>query len=338
MSKGRFDCRCRVSCKNHGLAAIAIYRMSAGALNCPDAKGLILRAYTGRTDFRWRFGSGEVPGLRCVVCGLQIVIVAASAGVMPLESAGATETVTATKVCLSRVPQGSGPIAVTGPDDGGIFHGGGKSYFLTDIHARVPLATQNSVTSRQDVNAVIFEAYSAGPANRWDTVPAWIIRHDGQLSQILQERLIESGQAIVSPDLAGSDCLFTLKQAESRAQRAGRGVWQHTQVFSTGKPSDLLKEVGHYIIAEGRIVSLGKTRRTRYLNFGYSWKSDFTVTLKVAEEAAFESMLAEQGYGLDGLEGTAVRVRGVVQRWDGPHIELVHPGQLDVIEPVKGRQ
>lgn len=325
-------------CKNHGLAAIAIYRRSAGAPNCPNAKGWILRAYTGWTDFRHRFGSGKVPVPRCVVFGLKIVIIAASAGSIPPATAQAVETVPATKACLSNGSLGSDPVAVTGPDDDGIFRGGDNSYFLTDIHARTPLITQSFEADRQDANAMVFEAYSAGPANRWDLVPAWIIRRDEHVPQVLQERLVESGEAIVAPDLADSDCLSVLKRAESRARRAGRGVWRHTQVFSTRDSVGLLNEVGHYIIAEGRIVSLGKTQRTRYLNFGYRWKSDFTVTLKVAEEAAFETMLAEQGHGLDGLEGTVVRVRGVVQQWDGPHIELVHPGQLDVIEPAKGRQ
>ena len=273
-----------------------------------------------------------------MVLGLQFVVVAASAGLMQVGPAQAAETVTTTKACLSNVPLGSEPVVVTGPDDDGIFHGGGNAYFLTDIHAQTPLVSPNPEAVRQDSDAMVFEAYSAGPANRWDLVPAWIVRRGEHVSQVLQERLAESGQAIVSPALAGSDCLFALKRAESRALKIDRGIWQHTQVFSTRSPADLLNEVGNYIIVEGRIVSLGKTQRTRYLNFGYRWKSDFTVTLKVAEEAAFETMLADQGHGLDGLEGAAVRVRGVIQRWDGPHIELVHPGQLDVIEPAKGSQ
>jgi hypothetical protein len=149
---------------------------------------------------------------------------------------------------------------------------------------------------------------------------------------LLQETVLEDGDAIAAPELGMLSCALRLKRAEDHARRQERSLWQTRRVHDSRDPERLLKRTGHYVLVEGRVVSLGKTTRTRYLNFGYHWKRDFTATIGTSDEAGFEELLARSGSSLDGLGGAVVRVRGYLQEWDGPHIRLEHAGQLDVID------
>ena len=64
-----------------------------------------------------------------------------------------------------------------------------------------------------------------------------------------------------------------------------------------------------------------------YLNFGRTWKQDFTAVIDRAALALFS------GSGIDPLQlgGALVRVRGWVDIHDGPRIDVTHPEQIEVL-------
>ncbi|MEM8703518.1 MAG: hypothetical protein AAGF82_16970, partial [Pseudomonadota bacterium] len=181
-------------------------------------------------------------------------------------------------------------------------------------------------------------ALPAAEPNRWGLVPAWIVRQERGVSGLFQADLLERGEALFAPGVAAGDCADILRAAESTARQAGSGHWSGdagTVLFSSWEPETFSGQDGHYVIARGRVVSLGKTAGTRYLNFGRYWKTDLTVTFRSSEEGAFNTALARDGHTVDALVGQRVEVRGVLQERDGPYIALRHPEQLVVLEGKK---
>jgi hypothetical protein len=176
--------------------------------------------------------------------------------------------------------------------------------------------------------------------DRWERIPAWIVSGDGNSkragdARLWQEIVLERGEAVFAPERAGADCAAALRRAEGKARRAGLGIWRDKGaglIFSAARPRSFEDAAGRYVIVRGRIVSLGKTRSTRYLNFGKYWKTDVTGTLKSADEEAFNAVLGRSGRSLDGLSGAFVELRGIVENRDGPHIALRHPEQLVVLD------
>lgn len=187
----------------------------------------------------------------------------------------------------------------------------------------------------QDQAGLSGMAVPIGPPDRWNRVPAWIVVDRGGDARLWQAERIGKGQAVFAPFQAGAACAQALRLAESRARRAGAGAWRNKGAglaFSSARPKSFQNAAGRYVIVRGRIVSLGKTSRTRYLNFGRYWKTDLTGTLKTSDEDAFNMALGRSGWSLDDLAGRFVELRGTVENRDGPHIALRHPEQLVVLD------
>ncbi|GAA0785428.1 hypothetical protein [Roseibium denhamense] len=177
-------------------------------------------------------------------------------------------------------------------------------------------------------------AVSTGTENRWGEVPAWILG-TGPDAGLYQEQMLRKGAAIFEPRQAKGQCAEALWSAEHDARVAGRGLWSGTAPsvrYGSRTLGRLVEAAGRYVIVEGRIVSVGKTRSTRYLNFGRYWKEDFTATWPADEEAVFEAHIQRFGQSVDDLGGAAVEIRGTLQIRDGPYIALLRPEQLRLLE------
>lgn len=214
----------------------------------------------------------------------------------------------------------AGDIQMPAPDQAGGQNGGESSL-------------QAYLDARPDLELT---AVPAGPENRWGLTPGWVLASSGTVGDaaLLQAELLRAGVAIFAPDRAGAACADALRAAEAQASQAKAGLWGKSAprlVYSADAPKSFTSASGHYVIARGRIVSLGKTRSTRYLNFGNYWKTDFTVTLKASDEDDVNTALGRSGWTLDALEGQVVEIRGSVQDRDGPSMVLRHPEQLVVL-------
>ncbi|MET1416073.1 hypothetical protein ABVF61_27635 [Roseibium sp. HPY-6] len=206
---------------------------------------------------------------------------------------------------------------------------GGRRYFATDLS----FWNAKGLTGQQRQMHLV--AVPVGEPNRWGLIPAWIIQLGDQNPRLYQAEQLSKGNAVFAPDKASPECAVSLRRAEAAARRAESGEWGtegDVRIFSGAAPASFQGNAGRYVIARGRIVSLGKTRSTRYLNFGRHWKSDLTVTLKSSEEAAFNEGMGADGWQIEDLQGLFVEVRGVLQEKDGPLIALRHPEQLRVLE------
>ena len=70
-----------------------------------------------------------------------------------------------------------------------------------------------------------------------------------------------------------------------------------------------------------------------YLNFGEDWRNDFTVEHRQGGPAA----VRRSGFDLFALQGKVIRVRGWMEKLNGPMIEVNHPEQIEILaEPPAG--
>lgn len=183
--------------------------------------------------------------------------------------------------------------------------------------------------------AALRDLVSQGPV-RLDAAPPQFDRYGRRVTRValadgtdLAERLLAAGVALVGPaprDAADGPCRARLLAAEAAARVARRGLWADgTLALEAADDPLIITRAGRYAIVEGRVVSLGKAGRTRYLNFGRRWSLDFTATIAESEGAW------PRGWGIGpvALEGSRVRVRGWLEADDGGLVRLGRPEDLE---------
>ena len=82
-------------------------------------------------------------------------------------------------------------------------------------------------------------------------------------------------------------------------------------------------------IVEGTVVSAATQKNVIYLNFGPNWRTDFTIGIKPEARRLFSKA------GLQPLQwaGKTLRVRGWLEDYNGPYIDIDHPQRIEFIEP-----
>ncbi len=145
----------------------------------------------------------------------------------------------------------------------------------------------------------------------------------------LQGQLLRWGHARVDPFTADFDALGELYALEAIARSEGAGLWAHPAYrLRSSDPQTLLPWVGSLQVFEGQVAAVGEGGGNLYLNFGADWKSDTTARVLRGELKRFEAA------GLDpkALAGKRLRLRGWIQDWNGPFLDLHSPGQVEVLD------
>lgn len=145
----------------------------------------------------------------------------------------------------------------------------------------------------------------------------------------VQEALIRDGLAMVYSFADNRDCVRELQRAERAAREAEAGLWEQG-VFRVRDAADLDSLDGllySFQIVEGRVEDVAESRGRIYLNFGEDWRTDFTATVAPSDRDSFSG----SGIQLPDLEGRAIRVRGWLERRNGPMIDVTHPEQIELV-------
>jgi endonuclease YncB( thermonuclease family) len=144
-----------------------------------------------------------------------------------------------------------------------------------------------------------------------------------------QQQMLGAGMARVYSFPDNRKCLAELMAAEGRARTMKLGIWAdpYYSVRRADRPAALLPLQGHYELVEGRVLNAESAQGRVFLNFGRLWKEDFTA---VIDRAAL-SLFADAGVDPTRLGGALIRVRGWVDSYDGPRIEVTHPEQIEVL-------
>ena len=152
---------------------------------------------------------------------------------------------------------------------------------------------------------------------------------DDDPEQSVQEQMLAAGWARAYSFADNRACMADLLQAESRARAMRLGIWSdpYYAVRRADKPAELLALRGRYELVEGRILLADEAGGRIYLNFGRSFRDDFTAVL----DRAAVGLFAKTGLNPLQLGGALVRVRGWVDESGGPRIEVTHPEQIEVL-------
>lgn len=153
----------------------------------------------------------------------------------------------------------------------------------------------------------------------------------------LQEELLRAGLVRAAGPVGSSACWTALLQQEQKARAQHQGLWsvsaqgQATSgLHHADQPAAIRKNLGHFILVEGKILSVRESGGTIYLNFGKRWSEDFTATIPKRLEHRFTAA----GIDLQKLAGRTIRIRGFVEERGGPWIEVVRPDQVEMTDPL----
>ena len=147
------------------------------------------------------------------------------------------------------------------------------------------------------------------------------------MSTWLQAALVEAGQARVAPLPGQTLCMTALLQRETVARATRKGLWKNpAYAIRDARDTRTLRSLkGTFQIVERRVLATGVTRHEAFLNFGRNWRWDFTAAVDLRRIADRQTLIAR----LKALEGRNIRVRGWIERRNGPFIALTSPDAIE---------
>jgi hypothetical protein len=177
---------------------------------------------------------------------------------------------------------------------------------------------------------VLLQRVSSGP-DRWQRldVQLFAAQQPDSPPQSVAVALVGAGLARVQPGAEATACLPELLAAEAEARAAKRGIWAEPDfaVLAADNRAALAAKLGKFVVVEGRVTASGESRTRVYLNFGTSRWRDLAITILKRDEKAFD----KAGLSPKSLVGTTVRLRGILDRFYGPEIELSNPQNIEII-------
>jgi micrococcal nuclease len=163
---------------------------------------------------------------------------------------------------------------------------------------------------------------SEADADRYGRVSAQVFA-DGAW---VQGALLKAGTLRVVPDRASEPCTRELIAAEGQARDARAGHWRDG-VFSLRTPDQLRNRIGTFQTVEGTVTTATTYKGRAYINFGVDYRTDFTVTVAPSDMKAFRTAR----FDVKKLTGKRVRVRGWVELYNGPEMEIVTPAAIETL-------
>ena len=144
--------------------------------------------------------------------------------------------------------------------------------------------------------------------------------------------LAARGLARIRPSVGEDVCYTELMTAEDNARRARLGLWAEPgyAVADAATPEAVARHADGFAIGVGRVLHVGVTKTTVWIDFGKIWREDVTLAIPAKQWPRFEAT----GLSAAALEGSYVRARGVVTMRDGPRIEITEPAAIEQIAPV----
>lgn len=153
----------------------------------------------------------------------------------------------------------------------------------------------------------------------------------------LQGAMLAAGHARAYGIAENFACIDALMAAEAPAREARRGLWANPvyAIQSATHTRALMRLRSTYQIVAGEVR---KSQRTKsgwiYLNFGDDWRNDFSASIAPGLSRAHPAWAAS----LLDLKGRRLRVRGWIERRNGPSINIEHPSQIEILDEGSARR
>ena len=171
----------------------------------------------------------------------------------------------------------------------------------------------------------------AGPrGDRYGRTLAQVFMTSNNKRVWVQGEMLSSGHARSFGLIGATDCQDELLSHERLAFQAQTGLWANAayQVRSADSTLELMRYRHTLQLVEGVVAEVAEAKGRVYLNFGSDWRTDFTAGIEKGKDADWSRV-----FDFKSLKGERVRVRGFIERRNGPFVELTHPSQLEVIQP-----
>lgn len=165
------------------------------------------------------------------------------------------------------------------------------------------------------------------PRDRYDRVLAQVFDEAGAW---LQGALLEAGLARAYSYEDNRACIEAMLKLEQAARAERRGLWRFRafRPLDAANPEEIARQTYRFALVEGQVLQTGGGGKWTFVNFSTDWKRDFTIAI----ERKWAKALAGEGFDLAALAGKRVRVRGYIERWNGPLIKVTHKEQIELID------
>jgi len=162
--------------------------------------------------------------------------------------------------------------------------------------------------------------------DRYDRLLAHVF---GPHEQWMQGLLLQKGLVRSFSYADNHVCMKEMLVLENTARKAKRGLWAYHlfQPQTATKIKKLMHKRYRFTLVEGRISQIADRRKWLFLNFGKNWRDDFTIAIK----KKYKRKIERSGFDLQKLKGRKVRVRGWIERWNGPLIKVTHLEQIELL-------
>ena len=140
----------------------------------------------------------------------------------------------------------------------------------------------------------------------------------------LQASLLRRGLARVEIAPDRNECAAELYAAEAEARERHLGLWS-SPAYAVRDARAMNAAAGTFQIVEGRVLHVGMNDGRVFLDFGEDYRRDFTAIIAPDDRKIFRAM------GIDPRDyrGKRLRLRGMVQIYKGPEIEIANPAQIE---------
>ncbi|MFN0023026.1 MAG: thermonuclease family protein [Parvularculaceae bacterium] len=231
---------------------------------------------------------------------------------------------------------GAAIVAPARPDffDGQTVLAGGREIVLTDILAPSSAALWGGAEPWSEMASEALRKIRASGtlvSERMNSLDRWgraagaaHWRHADGRETTLQEALLAEGAARVHPQSDDAAMLDRYFAAEDAARGARRGLWA-LDAYAIRNADDARAAFG-FQIYHGKVRSASNRRGRIFFNFGEDFRTDLTATLT---QGAFGRWRRKDL--IETYAGLTIEVRGLVERINGPSIELAHERQLRLL-------
>lgn len=165
---------------------------------------------------------------------------------------------------------------------------------------------------------------SKGRKNRMDHHIGHLVRTDNDIW--VQGMLLSLGVARVRTTPYNPDMAKQMLSHENTAREAKSGMW-NIEEHHVLSPKEAEKHIGSYQIVEGVVNTVSMRKNRLYLNFGKNWRDDFTISISAFNLKKF----TKQKLNPQQWNGKRLRVRGWIESYNGPYMDIDHPERFEAI-------
>lgn len=181
-------------------------------------------------------------------------------------------------------------------------------------------------------------AFKGARTDRYGRLLAHVFVLRGRERAWVQGKMLSLGHARAYLLPAHVACASELLQHEAVAREARAGLWANAayQERFAGRTRELMRYRNSFQVVSGRVETVATAGRRVFVNFGKDWRQDFTAALatdKGRADAGFKERMS-------ALAGKRVRVRGWIERRNGPYMQLFDAAQIEILSDneVAGRR